>query len=202
MPRGRLIHDADPGAGAVVVVAYEPPQASRPGRDASPEALAEEAQRAGFERGLARGQAEAKAALDAELRRLRERVAASVAQLAELEQHIVEETKERILALALEIAGRVVRDRIAAGDPVAARVAAEVLTDAPRQGTRVLRVHPDDHAALLQALPGLGEPGSITLEMDASIAPGGVVVETPLENVDARLGTALSAIADALQEAR
>jgi flagellar assembly protein FliH len=183
-------------------VAYEPPQATRAARDASPEAIAEEAARSGFERGFARGQADGRAALEGELARLRERFGASMAQLAELERHIVDENKARVLGLALEIAGRVVRERIAAGDPVAERVAAEVLADAPRSGTRVLRVHPDDHAALLQALPRLREQGSITLEMDPSISPGGVVVETPLEKVDARLETALSSIADALEEAK
>ncbi len=196
MRRGRLLSgpDAQP---------YTPPEsAGRPGEEQTPEARVQEAVRAGFSQGLARGRADGAAAYEAERQKLRAETAAALAALADARRKVLEECRGAVLDLALEIAERVVRARIEAGDPVAERIAEEVLAGQPRAGARTVRVHPDDHHALLEMAPRLGSEAALDVVPDPSVAPGGVVVETSHEIVDARIETAFTSIREALEEER
>ena len=196
MPRGKLVD-------RVSVQAYRAPEAVANGGDpASPEFRIEEAIRAGFAQGLQRGRAEAQTELDAELARVRAAHAQALAELAELKRQVLDRNRKELLELAVEIASRIVRARIADGEPVAERVATEILRSTPLKGTRVIRVNPDDHAAILTLVPELAEPGTVEVTPDGSISPGGLVVEDPDEVIDARIETALDVIGGVLDEER
>lgn len=199
MARGRIIDRSD-------LSAYRAPEsagagsASDPG---SPEYRVEEAVRAGFAQGLARGRAEAQAALESELRRARETIAASLGELHTLRQQMIDENRAALLELATVIAGRVVRARIAAGDPVVVRVAEEVLGSLPAKPGRKVRVSPDDHGTISETIAALGESAvGIEVVPDPAISPGGLIVEEVEEVIDARLETSLASLGDALDEER
>lgn len=193
MPRGRLL-DA-PGAPR-----YLPPEAT--GIAVSPERQAEEAVRAGFQQGLARGRAEAAAALETERARLRQQQAEVLATLADLHRALLEEYRDALLALAVEIASRVVRERVAEGDPIVARVAAELLDGGLRTTRRTVRVHPEDHETLLAAVAAISETGPLEIVPDPSVGQGGLIVESAQEITDARLETALAGVREALEDAQ
>ena len=195
MPRGRLVE-------AARAEAYEPPETSASLLDSSPEARIDEAVRAGFAQGLQRGRAEAAAALDAERNAQRQKAAAALAEIHALRGQVLAALRSETLDLAVEIAGRIVRERIESGDPVAARIALETLADAPTSALRRVRVSPDDHDALLSAVPSLGGPGTVEIVPDPSVPQGGVVVESGEETVDARIDVSLAAARDALDEER
>ena len=76
----------------------------------------------GFERGRRDGMAEA----ERQQRAAAGRLAGSLATLHALERRILHEVQAEVTELAVAIASKVVRERIAAGEPVAARIAAEV----------------------------------------------------------------------------
>lgn len=196
MRRGRLLSGPD-------TQPYSPPESSGTAGDLqSPEARVEEAVRAGFAQGLARGRAEGAAAFEAERQKLRGEVAATLATLAGTQGRILEECRGAVLDLAIEIAARVVRERIEAGDPVAARIAEEIVAAGPKNGTRTIRVNPADHHALLEIEPALASSGPLEIVPDPSVTPGGVVVETSQEIVDGRIETALTSVREALEEER
>lgn len=195
MPRGRLV---SPGEAQ----SYQPPEIPKTfgNRADEPQARIEEAVRAGYAEGLQRGRADARAELEAERARLAAQLAARLETLHATEREMVEAGKTRLIELALLIAGRLLRERLDAGDPVIARIADEVLIDAPQSGVRTLRVNPADHHALLDIQPRLGEPGSLVIVPDPAVTRGGLIVEATNEMVDARLETALAAIRDALAD--
>ncbi len=197
MARGRIIDRSD-------LSAYRAPESAGSGSEpGSPEFRVEEAVRAGFAQGLARGRAEAQAALDAELGRARESIAASLGELHTLRQQMIDENRAALLELATVIAGRIVRARVDAGDPVAVRVAEEVLGALPAKPGRKVRVSPDDHGTISETIAALGESAvGIEIVPDPAISSGGLIVEEPEEVIDARLETSLASLGDALDEER
>jgi flagellar assembly protein FliH len=176
---------------------YQPP--SHP----SAEELADlraEAQRAGLQQGLERGRQEGLQALERERSELLARMTATLATLHRLEAELVQRSRGELLDLALLIAARIVRERIDAGDPVASRIAEELIGRVGRSGGRQVRVHPDDLQAITTACAQLADPGSIEVIADPQVDRGGVIVESPQEQLDARIGTQIGIYQDALQE--
>jgi flagellar biosynthesis/type III secretory pathway protein FliH len=101
--------------------------------------------------------------------------------------------------LAMRMAEKIVA-RVVQLDPTAvAGIAAEALAEArARAGIVVLRVHPDDLAALEAARPTLAARIATAVELrlmaDPAVGRTGCVVETPVGRLDARLETQLAAL--------
>lgn len=155
--------------------------------------IAEEA----FQRGLAQGRSEAAADFEHQSRQLSRHLADSLKQLGEIEERIATEWKATVTELALAAASRIVRERIEADDPVAARALAEALDVLPAGGPIRARVHPDDLSSIGQDLEAAIESKKLELIGDAAISRGGCVVEGELGAVDATLETADAAIREA-----
>lgn len=149
------------------------------------------------ERALPRDEAEGRRRADA-VALLVEARAARAKALAEAE--------EAAAALALEVARAVLGREAEVGPAVVRDVTRRALARLPRARGVVLRVHPDD-AAVVRAqartwLPEAMAPEVLEVVADGAVARGGVVVDTELGRVDARLDVQLAAITRALAAAR
>jgi flagellar biosynthesis/type III secretory pathway protein FliH len=122
---------------------------------------------------------------------------------AQLERRIAEAERE-LMALAVRIAGRILRRDIALAPESVVEIAKAALDDAQGRHDFVLRAHPDDVALLEAESPGLLARLSVSAHLliraDDTIERGGCVVESELGVVDARLETQLEAIERALRE--
>ncbi len=208
MPRGRVL-DAPAGR------PYRPPESARAGsggdaagdggeprEPASLQERIDDAVRAGYDEGLVKGQQEAEQRLAEQLIAQNEDLARALGELHGLADRVLEVIKDEVVGLALMIASRIVREKIDAGDPIAARAVTELLQ---RVGDGVrcrIRVHPADQDGVLERCPSLSKPGLIDLVPDPSVGRGGLLVETEAEELDARMGTAYQALWEAVTEKR
>ena len=161
---------------------------------------------AGRAAGEERGRAEAMAAAEAQLDELQAAWTTALDDWSSRRASDLAAAREDVVALAVAIAERVVH-RTIGGDPEAAVRQAAAAIELLSQARDVrIAVHPDDEAALREALPrlaaGLGSTVHVGLEADASLDRGGVVVRSGDGMIDARIGTQLRRIAEALVPGR
>ena len=149
------------------------------------------------EEGYREGRLEAEGELEQELERVRTRTAETLKQLADLERELTRRHEKLLLEIAIEAASRIVRERLDAADPIAARALAEALMSLPAVATVRARLNPADLERVADRVRGEVDAGRIELAPDADISPGGVIVESAVGNVDARLETAMAAVHDA-----
>jgi flagellar assembly protein FliH len=156
----------------------------------------------GREQGRIEGRDEATAEYVKQAEALRVEVTRSLKHLSELEDEIVRRNRQAMIDLALEIASRLLRERVEAGDPVAARVLTEALDLLPSGHTLRAHVHPDDVDAVRRDLADLLERRGVELAADDDVGRGGCIVESPGGTIDASVGTALSELREAAEGAR
>jgi len=165
------------------------------------EAQLEEAYRRGHREGRAEGERAAAQQLDAAREELAATVARSLERIAEFERRATEALEGELLALALALAGRIVHQRIADGDPVAERVARDLLSEFHVDVGARLRVNPDDRRRML-AGDAESVPRGVELVEDAGLAPGEVLVEWRDEQIDARFDAVVSQLVAELRGER
>lgn len=149
------------------------------------EALRAEKAAAGYAEGLARGVEEGRAqghgaGLDAGRRAAEADAATAAARFAKLFDALGGEIKvlddaveDAVVALALELARRVVGAEVARSREALAGLIRQVLAEIPIDtGTPRVLLHPDDLAALRTHLPDIGS-GTVALVADETIEPGG-----------------------------
>jgi len=185
--RGRRIEGAlyEAGASARAILAEAEQHAAcvRAQAEAERERARREAEEAGRRDGLAHAAA-ALAAVAAEQERLRRGLAGEV------------------VALALEVARKVLGREVAQDPAAVMELARRALGEVRRRRDVTLRVNPGDAprfrveqgrlAALLERAPCLG------IREDPSVDPGGVIVETEAGRIDARIETQLALLERAL----
>lgn len=170
----------------------------RPAVQELSETLRAGAREQGYQEGLARAQAEVHATAT-------EAIAALTA--AQQERHRVATEHEGALAeLALQIARKVVGAHLDADPTLVARIVAEAITELEPSTALVARVHPTDLAAVEAAKGDLQRlvqgDGQIELLADESVDRGGVVLVSPVGEVDARVETKLSVLETAFRAQR
>jgi type III secretion protein L len=180
------VYDAGERARALVAKAEDDARALRAEAEADRERLRAEAVTAGRAEGLA----SAAAAL-ASAARERDR------RLAGVERELV--------ALAVDVARRILGRELAADPDAVVGVAREALAAARGRRELTLRVNPSDAGALRGAqavLAGAIAPAAaFAIREDPTVPPGGALVETEAGLVDARLETQLAALLRALEAA-
>lgn len=147
--------------------------------------------------GYREGRLEAERELEHELERVRTRVVETLKHLADLECELTRRHENLLLEIAIDAASRIVRERLEAGDPMAARALAEALMTLPAAATVRARLNPADLERVADRVRGEVDAGRIELVADADISPGGVLVMSAVGNVDARLETAMAAVREA-----
>lgn len=159
-------------------------------------ALMKEAEARGYADGVARGR-------EAGLAEALTLMAAARAQ----NEETLARTKDAAVTLARRMAEKIVGRAVDLSPEVMADIVAQALAAGrARTGAIVLRVHPDEAAAVEQTRPRWSPPGaaelSIRIVADATVARYGCVVETPSGRLDARLEVQLDAFQRALTGAR
>jgi flagellar assembly protein FliH len=198
--------DRDALLEAALVQARE--EGLRAGREEGLRLGREEGLRAGYEDGAKKGQAEAQALARAALEKaiaeaaapLRERerqLASLAASLAAQEAAWRAIAEDEAVALAYELAGRVLGAALVT--PEGVRAQAQQLLASTRPRTAAFHVHPDDLPVLQQeAAAGTG----LCWVADAAVATGGCIVKGASGALDARLETLLEECSRALLEVR
>jgi flagellar assembly protein FliH/type III secretion protein L len=127
------------------------------------------------------------------------RLAAEVLVVRSGAERRAERELDHTIQIAVLLAERLVGEAIAVEPARLAALAEGALKET--RGARQLRIEtcPDDVAALSTFLAPLGE-GAVTIEANAEMSRGSLVVHTELGRVDARLTPQLSRLAEALRE--
>jgi len=178
--------------GTTRLLAGEPQDLGRPFvcRDDESDRGADDALDAAIARGYQEGLTRAQAELAAEVEAFREEVRASLQRISEYEKTFAVQHEARILELTLAVASRIVRERIDAGDELAARALQEALQALP-DSTRVkVRLHADDVAPVLDRHRADVDAGRIEIVADDSLSRGGAILESDFGRVDATVETA------------
>jgi len=135
-------------------------------------------------------------------RREAERAAWTVAERVAYGRALAAE-EGAVVALACEVARTILGREAAATTEVLRDVTTRALARVRRARTVALRVHPDDVEAARGAVGGWVpegmRPEEVAGQGDGAVARGGVVVETELGRVDARLERQLEEIARILE---
>lgn len=181
------------GTGSTVARSSPGPQAH--GSMLTAERVAEiedHARKEGHERGLAEGRKAAEREWAAQKKRFDQLFANIHPQSAILDDALLEQLGELVLAVARQFIRRELKRE--PGEVV--RVVREAIRALPAvEATIRVHVHPDD-AALLQFEPGVeGSERPIRIIEDVTVTRGGARVETDVSSVDATIETRLNAIA-------
>lgn len=150
----------------------------------------------GHEAGLAAGLAEGRTQAREEAQRLATLATACAGALTQIEEKLGQD----LLALALDIAGQVLRTTLQEQPESLLPALREVLQTPPASQGAVLRlwVHPDDLELVRQHLADELRDGNWRVLTDESIARGGCRAETPYGDIDATLQTRWRRVAASL----
>lgn len=157
------------------------------------------AERTGYERGWAAGEAAGTAFG-------REKVEAAagglfhlLGELDEIKRKILAQSEGEALKLAIAIARRILIREISARGDVLKRIAVEAVAQAVEREHLTIRVNPDDleRAMALKKDLALSVEGlkAVSIEGDKSVLPGGCIVESAMGDIDARIDQQLIEIA-------
>ena len=176
------------------------PGGDKKGRGLPSQVTAEERARLideGYARGLADGEAKARAAAHATVNEAvssTQRIAAELSEAGALAPAVLE---ENIAALAVVVARQIVAREVTIEKDLVANLVRRALTEFPiDQGVRI-RVNPLDLSLLTANVPAAGDAGAITGNRDASwvadprVSRGGCLIEGRDRIVDGRVDTAL-----------
>ncbi|MCW2973326.1 MAG: hypothetical protein JWN72_1599 [Thermoleophilia bacterium] len=162
----------------------------RPAVQELSEGLRSGAREQGYQEGVARAQAEVQG-------QLMETLAALTA--AQQERHRIAQRNESALAeLALKIARKVVGEHLQADPSLVARIVADTIRELEPSTALEVHVHPDD-VALVEASRSELERlvqgnGAVTIMGDDTVDRGGVLLVSPVGEVDARIETKLAVL--------
>ena len=124
--------------------------------------------------------------------------------LTEARDAVLLDVQQELVDLVLKVAMQVIHDEVAQRPEVIALQVEKALARVKDDSMMTVRVHPSMLDILRQASPrileSLGPTARVHFEPDSSIAPGGCMVETPQQIVDARIATQLDRIGTALKQ--
>lgn len=152
----------------------------------------------GYQEGLARAQGEVQV-------RIGEALAALTA--AQQERHrIAQQHEDELAALALRIARRVVGAHLEADPDLVARIVQHTVEELEPTTALVVHVHPDDLAAVEGSRDEIVRlvPSDARVEIvgDTQIDRGGVILRSPIGDVDARIQTRIAVLETAFAAQR
>jgi flagellar assembly protein FliH len=161
---------------------------------------------AGHEKGRAEGRAEGTESARKEVFDAAEGLAGSLremlALLNEERARLQNDAETDLLALALALAGRIVKREVALDDEIALRACREAVRLTVERRDILLRVHPDDLAAVEDYLPELRSAFTdlerVGVEADEAVERGGARATTREGEVDLRIGEQFRALERAL----
>jgi flagellar assembly protein FliH len=164
-------------------------------------ALQAEAEHNGFEAGLERGLAEARARIEQAL----ETVAAAERSMAEMHDRYVAEAEAAAVDLAFQIAEKVIGTTIASDREAVLGVVSGALLRTTDRDHLVLEVNPGDFELVRDSASELaarlGGISRMEVVSERRVEPGGCVVRTEAGEIDARVSAQLERVRQLLAEA-
>jgi flagellar assembly protein FliH len=156
----------------------------------------QEARSAGYQDGLAA----AKKAAAAEVKALQEKVAETLAGLAEMRPRLRRQAETDLVKLSLAIARRVLHRELAVDPEAMHGLIRAALDKLQSQEICRVRIHPSQEAAVRAALQGRPEARGVQLAPDPALDRGAVIFETSRGNLDASVETQLLEIEQGLAD--
>jgi flagellar assembly protein FliH len=149
-------------------------------------------------------EASLKKRIDGQLQSLVAALEQAVAEIAGSRQAWQSRWERHAVELATAIAGRIVRRRLQAEPEITLDLVRESLQLAAGSGRIVVRLHPQDHAALAEQATRLVQRMSLVaraeIVADPAIVPGGCRVDTEFGSIDQQIETQLARITEELLE--
>lgn len=158
---------------------------------------AESIRRQAREQGFAEGQEHAQAEALKRLTPLLANFQKTLQNLGELQRKVLKESESEIVALAMDIARRIIGAQVAVDQATAAKVISTALEKIGLSKNFNVRVNPADYAFIKETAPE-GLKG-IELSSDPEVERGGAVIDTPTGSHDAQLSTQMVMIEQLLK---
>ncbi|HEV7644444.1 MAG TPA: FliH/SctL family protein [Pyrinomonadaceae bacterium] len=150
------------------------------------------------EKSLQEMRASVEAEINYEIGSLRENLAATIDRIADLANEITAKLETEAVALALEIAKKVVAREVSIDQEVVLSVTKNALSKLHSRSLASLHLHPDDLSFVQEQRNKLNFHGSLELIEDASVTPGGCLIHTDTGDIDARIETQFDEITNGL----
>ena len=157
-----------------------------------------EPDRRAFDQGYHEGERAALAAAEQRLTPARQRLEASIRELAALREQLYRSAEQDLVKLAFAIAAKVIRREVRLDRDIVSTLVRISLEKISQATTAHVRLNPDDyhHLASAQADGESGFGAGVVLVEDDSVEPGGCIVETDAGDVDARIDVQLQEISE------
>jgi len=127
------------------------------------------------------------------------RAARSAAEaLRRLREGLLAEAEEQLVALALDIARKVLMQEVAAGRYEIAPILAEALQHVPGQGEVVVHVNPEDHARCRETGQLADDAGNVRFVADPKVRPAECLLETSEGTIESSMEANLARVGEAL----
>lgn len=185
--------------------ALQPTFASAPPSAADEQAMLEQRMQQGQAEGYALGHAEGLAQGRAELQAAAHALQQAAAELTARRDALCDVVEPAAISLALAGAEQIVGAALAVQPDLVLEAARGALRRLVERDHVTVLVNPDDldrvrlHAPdLVEELGGIG---ALEVQVERRIAPGGVIVQTPEGDVDARLDTRFARLGDLVRDA-
>jgi flagellar assembly protein FliH len=197
-PSIRLVTSGGAPRPAQVVPRAAPPPADARGPVPEPPPIDAAAARTAFEEGYAKGEQAGIHAAARQLDAQRARLANALEELAVLGARVTHRIERQVVNLAIAIASRILHREVTLDRDlllVMARVALDRMGDVP---SAVVRLHPDDEAAVRQDRASWPAGATIEIVADPGVKPGGCILQTDLGHVDLGLDAQLGELTASL----
>jgi len=162
-----------------------------------------EVQKKSFDDGFADGVREGMTRQKKEYAQTISSVVATMKELAELRQKIIEETEQDILQLVFAVAEKVLAQEVQQNKAVVVSVLKEAIRGITARDGMKVHLNPQDFQNITKIKEDLQTEmegiNDILFEADPGIKPGGVIIETLFGEVDARLDQQLQEIKSGLR---
>jgi type III secretion protein L len=124
--------------------------------------------------------------------------------LTEAQDAVLQGVEKNLMELVLKVATQVIHDEVTQNPELITNQVLAALAHVKEDGAVTVRIHPQMLDILRGTSPrlleSLGPAARLHFEPDLSIAPGGCILETPQQIVDARIENQLARIATSLKQ--
>ncbi len=139
-----------------------------------------------YQKGFDEGKRQAERGLANVFKALRD----AVEELTGLREHVLRESEEDLLKLAVMIARKVIHQEITVDRLILAKIVSAAVSGASERDEIVIRLNPEDHRLVAAHkhlyLAGCGDERLVEIRADDAITPGGCIVDTMTGEIDAR----------------
>ncbi len=157
-----------------------------------------EAHQTGHQAGLNQGRAEGVAQAEQIMQRFDDAIRDAVQQ----RHHLLVEAKQKILDLVVAISRKVTCGAVVADPKATLSIISAVIDTLVDPGTLKIKVSPEHHSFIQQNIDRFAGDSALirelTIESDARVRSGGCLIETPTDDIDARVESQLQVIEETL----